>query len=194
MVVWAVHHPYLIMAINLPYPYPDLSTQTWDAFALLSNLQFLADRITAIQAGQLMPVGALVMFRTGSTCPSGYTKVTDATLADRYLRINLASGGATGGTSSASVTDPGHTHGVGTYVTSSKGGHTHTNSVPSSTVVVDGNLDLTTVRVAKGTHIHTITSAGAHTHGLTGASASSTTHMTFTIAPKFLDVILCQKA
>lgn len=154
------------MAINLPYPYPDLSTQTWDAFALLSNLQFLADRITAIQTGQLMPTDAIIMFRSGSTCPPGYNKVTDAGLANRYLRINLSSGGATGGSTLTTVT--------------SAGGHTHTNGAPTSTVVVDDGLLGATIAVSTSTHIHVISSSGAHTH-------------TVSITPLFLDVILCQK-
>ena len=38
------------MAISLPYPYPQLDTEDnkWDSFALLRNLQFLAERIDAV--------------------------------------------------------------------------------------------------------------------------------------------------
>lgn len=40
------------MAINLPYPYPQLDKpgNPWDSFALLRNLQFLAERIDAVSA------------------------------------------------------------------------------------------------------------------------------------------------
>jgi hypothetical protein len=178
------------MAIQLPYPYPDLTSQQWDAFALLSNLEFLASKLTAIQTGQLMPVGAIVMFSAGSTCPAGYNKVTDAALASRYLRINISAGGATGGSSSAVVTDPGHVHGVGTYAIGSGGSHTHNTGTPSSTVNVQSGSGVT---VASSTHIHSITSSGAHTHLITGSAASSTTHVTATVTPPFLEIILCQK-
>jgi hypothetical protein len=153
-------------SISLPYPYPDQTTGVWDAFALLRNLTFLASKITAIATGQLMPSGTMIMMRSGSTCPAGYNKVTDAGLANRYLRLNISTGGGTGGAATSIVT--------------SSGGHTHTNGVPSSTIPVDGTLLSTTVRVASSTHIHILTSAGGHTH-------------TATITPLFVDIILCEK-
>lgn len=153
-------------SISLPIPYPDQITGVWDAFALLRNLQFLASKITAVQTGQLMPSGSIIMFRSGSTCPDGYNKITDAGLANRYLRINVSSAGGTGGAASSVVT--------------SSGAHTHTNSIPTSVRLVTSAATGTTFNVASSTHIHTITSSGAHTH-------------TVSVAPIFLDVILCQK-
>lgn len=152
-------------SVSLPVPYPDLSTQQWDAFALLRNLQFLATKITSIETGQLMPSGAIIMLRSGTTCPDGYTKVSDAGLPGRFLRI-ATSGGGTGGTSLATVV--------------SAGAHTHTNSIPTSTRLVTSAATGTTFLVASSTHIHTINSAGAHTHHVT-------------VAPIYLDVILCEK-
>lgn len=178
-------------SINLPFPYPDLSTQQWDAFALLRNLQFLASKITAIQTGQLVPTGTVQMFVSGSTCPAGYTKVSVG--AGRYLRLSTGSGGGTGGSLTVSITDGGHTHGAGTYAISSGGAHTHGNTVPSSTTVVDHVLAGATIAVASSTHVHTTNSKGTHTHTVSGASASATTGISGTIAPTFLDVILCTK-
>lgn len=152
-------------SISLPNPYPDLKTYQWDAFALLRNLQFLADKITNVQTGQLMPTGAIIMLRSGTTCPSGYTKVSDAGLQGRYLKI-ATSGGGTGGTATATI--------------STSGLHTHATGVPSSTRLVTSAAVGTTFTVALGTHTHQITSSGGHTH-------------TVTVAPVFLEVILCQK-
>ena len=153
-------------SINLPYPYPDLSTEQWDAYALLRNLQFLASKITAIQTGQLMPTGAIVMFRSGTTCPSGYTKVSDAGLPGRYLRLNT-SGGATGGSATTAIP--------------SSGLHSHALSGPTSTRLVTSAVVGTTFFVASSTHIHTISAlTGAHTH-------------TVSLTPLFIDVMLCQK-
>lgn len=153
-------------SIKLPYPYPDLEKEEWDAYALLENLHFLARKITAIAAGQLVPQGGIIMFRSGSTCPSGYTKVTDSTLAGRYLRVILTTGGTTGGSNTVTIT--------------TSGLHTHHTSVPSSTRLVTSAAVGTTFLVASSTHIHSITSSGDHTHATT-------------VTPKFLDIILCQK-
>ena len=152
-------------SISLPVPYPDLSTQQWDAFALLRNLQFLATKITNVETGQLMPTGAIIMMRSGTTCPTGYTKVSDAGLSGRYLRL-ATSGGGTGGTSLTTIV--------------SAGAHTHTNSIPTSTRLVTSAATGTTFLVSTSTHIHTITSSGGHTHHAT-------------ITPIYIDVILCQK-
>lgn len=152
-------------SINLPYPYPDLSTLQWDAFALLRNLQFMADKITALSTGQLMPTGGIIMVRSGTTCPDGFTKISDAGLQSRYLRI-ATTGGGTGGSSSLNV--------------SASGSHTHHTSLPTSTRLVTSAAVGTTFLVARGTHIHTISASGTHTH-------------TGSVAPLFLDVILCEK-
>jgi hypothetical protein len=153
-------------SIKLPYPYPDLETSEWDAYALLSNLQFLASKITAIQQGQLVPTAGLVLMRSGSTCPDGYTKVTDAGLANRYLRLNVSSGGGTGGSATSAI--------------SSSGAHAHVTGVPSSTRLVTSAAVGTTFLVSTATHIHSISSSGAHTHAVA-------------VTPLFIDVILCEK-
>lgn len=153
-------------SIQLPIPYPDPKTGVWDAFALLRNLQFLASKITAIQTGQLMPSGTMIMMRTGGTCPDGYDKVTDAGLANRYLRVNVSSAGGTGGSSTSSI--------------SSSGEHTHSPGVPTSTTLVTSAATGTTFTVASNTHVHVISSSGAHTHSVS-------------VAPLFIDIILCEK-
>jgi hypothetical protein len=161
------------MAIRLPYPYPD-PTQQWDAYALLRNLQFLATKITDIQAGQIVPTAAVLMVVSGTTCPDGYTKLSLAN--GSYLRISTGTAGGTGGSLSVSIVDSGHTHAVNTNAT--------TSGAPSSTVVVASGAGTT---VATGTHTHV-------TDAATVASSSATTGVTGTIAPSFLDVILCQKS
>lgn len=154
-------------SVSLPYPYPDQTTGVWDAFALLRNLTFLASKISALQTGQLVPTGAITMMRSGSTCPDGFTKVTDAGLANRYLRVNVSSGGGTGGAATSVVT--------------ASGAHNHTPlSVPTSTTNVTSAASGTVITVASSTHLHTPTAAATHTH-------------TATITPLFLDVILCEK-
>jgi len=153
-------------SISLPYPYPDPNTGVWDAFALLRNLTFLASKITAIATGQLVPSGTLVIMRSGGTCPDGYDKVTDASLSNRYLRLNTSTGGGTGG--------------AATTVTTASGTHTHTISIPSSTTVVDKTLLGATIAVASSTHIHTVSTVVNHTH-------------TVSLTPLFVDIILCEK-
>src|SRR5574341_2651125 len=82
------------MAVSLPYPQPDPASGEWDPFALLQNLKYLATVITSVQTGQLMPSGAIIFVRAGTTCPAGYNAV--ATYNGRYIRL-----GATGGTTGA---------------------------------------------------------------------------------------------
>ena len=153
-------------SISLPYPYPDQTTGVWDAFALLRNLTFLASKITAIATGQLVPSGSLQLMRSGSTCPDGYDKVTDAGLANRYLRLSTGTGGATGG--------------AATSVSTASGTHLHTLGIPTSTTVVDQTLLGATIAVASATHVHIVSTVLNHTH-------------TVAITPLFIDVILCEK-
>lgn len=89
------------MAVTLPYPQPDPATGAWDPFALLQNLKHLASVIASVQSGQLVPVGAIVFVKSGSTCPTGYTKL-GAPYTGRYLRI-ASTAGTTGGSSSVDV-------------------------------------------------------------------------------------------
>lgn len=163
------------MAIELPFPYPDLQKEgnPWDSWALLRNLQFLAEKITDVQTGQLMPASAIILMRSGSTCPSGFTKVTTG-LTGRYIKI-ASTAGTTGGSSSATVTDPGHTHVVDPAAFSS--------GAPSSTVVVQAGAGTT---VASSTHMHTINVPAT-------TSASSTTGITVTFEPPYFEFILCEK-
>ena len=179
------------MPFTLPYPYPDLSTGVWDAYALLANLKAIA-AIASTHAGNFVPSGAILMFQAGSTCPAGYTKVTDPALAGRYLRVNLSAAGGTGGSLTVTLTDPGHTHAI-SMVTASGGGHTHALSGPTSTQLVTSAAIGTTFTVASNTHLHVVT-GGAHTHGVTGVTTSAMTGLSGTIAPTYLDIILCQKS
>lgn len=159
------------MAVNLPYPYPSTDTEQWDPEALRRNLDFLVDVINRqiIGPGFLVPAGTVIMMTSGSSCPSGYTKIS--TGGGRYLRLSTGSGGGTGGSLNVSITDAGHTHGAGSYVAAA----THAGTVEI--------LASTPTTVTKS----------SHTHLVTGASGSKTTGITGTIAPTFLDVILCQK-
>lgn len=93
--------------MGLPYQWPNLESGSWDPEQIRRNFEWLASRLT-VSGGRLVPSGAIVMMRSGSTCPPGYTQVTDATLAERYLRVSLTTAGATGGFSTISV-DPTNT-------------------------------------------------------------------------------------
>ena len=99
------------MAIKLPYPFPNVEDLEWSNWALWYNLNYLARQITDIQTGQLVPSGSVLLLRTGSTCPDGYTKITSG-IGGRYLRFTSGSAGGTGGSLAGTVTDPGHTHTV----------------------------------------------------------------------------------
>lgn len=207
------------MALPLPYPFPRLEDGIWDSFALLRNLQFLASKVEDITAGQLVPAGAILLMKSGTTCPAGYTKITDATIIGRLLQIATTAGTQVG-TSAVSVTDPGHLHAVGTLVNSTTGAHTHTvdppsttsgtpsvdtTTAPSSTQTVETAV-VTPIAVASATHIHTHShthdvdiaslnsgSDGAHTHTITGSVASATTGITATITPKAYTFLMCEK-
>ena len=217
---------------RLPVPYPDPLTDQWDAQGLLRNLQWLAAQIDASAA----PTGAIIMVRTGTVCPSGWTKVS--TNNGAYLRISTGAGGGTGGDLVVAITDPGHTHAVGTIAAGSHthavgtiaaGSHLHAagtlsgdsvanhdhgspTSGPSATLAVASGGG---AAPAGGLHTHTISLDGAHGHtvsgstgsttpsmagtsaattpSMAGSSASGTTGISGTIAPTFLDVLLCEK-
>jgi hypothetical protein len=196
----------------LPYPFPDPTTGNWDAYALLANLRYLMSLLTA-HSGNLVPTGSILMIRSGGTCPAGYTRVTDAAVAGRYLRVNVTAAGGTGGSLNVTITDPGHSHASGytiqdagahTHVTTISGTHTHLMTGPTSTVLITSAAVGTTLHVASSTHFHTVTAFGAHTHTalssglhahtLGGSSGASVTGITGTIAPAYLDIILCQKS
>src|SRR3990167_1552644 len=149
------------MAEKLPYPIPDPGTDQWDPFALLRNLQFLAEKIEA-----LLPTGSIILVGAGSTCPSGVTKVSTDNGA--YVRISTGSAGGTGG--SLNATDAGHTHGAGTYAVST---HTHavgtyavsshTHAVGSIVVGLGGLTGDTDVAAGSGEAV-AAAGAGGHTH------------------------------
>src|SRR3990167_8816553 len=147
------------MAEKLPYPIPDPGTDQWDPFALLRNLQFLAEKIEA-----LLPTGSIILVGAGSTCPSGFTKVSTDNGA--YVRISTGSAGGTGG--SLNATDAGHTHGAGSYAVS-----THTHAVGRIVVELGGLTGDTGVAVGRGESV-AAAGAGGHTHAnLSGSTAST---------------------
>lgn len=111
------------MAVTLPYPQPDPALEEFTAFQLLQNLKYLASVIASVQSGQLVPVGAIIFVKSGSTCPAGYTKL-GAPYTTRFLRIDSTAG--TTGASSVSVPTSTTTvqSGAGASVASST--HLHT--------------------------------------------------------------------
>jgi hypothetical protein len=119
------------MAINLPYPNPDPSTGEWDVFALKQNMLFLARAITSLQAGQLVPTGGILFMRSGSTCPTGYTKIT--TYTGRFIKLDTTAGG----TGASTVTG--------------------TLGAPSSTTAITAGA----VAVASSTHVHSVAGLSA---------------------------------
>lgn len=162
------------MAIKLPYPFPDASDIEWSQYALWYNQKYLADAITRIRTGQLVPAGTVVIMRTGSTCPDGYTKLTTG-IEGRYIKLTTGTAGTTGGSLNVAITDPGHTHNVDPAA--------FTSDVASSTTIVQAG---TNISVAKGTHTHSINVPAT-------TSSSSTTGITGTINPTFMTFILCEK-
>ena len=162
------------MAIKLPYPFPNSDDIEWSQYALWYNLKYLADAITRIRTGQLVPAGSIVIVRTGSTCPEGYTKLSTG-IEGRYIKLTTGTAGTTGGSLNVTVTDPGHTHTVNPAAFMS--------SLASSTTIVQAG---TNISVATGTHVHSINVPQT-------TSSSSTTGVTGTINPTFLTFILCEK-
>jgi len=157
------------MPVALPYPYPDdIPMGQWDPYALLRNLQYLAESIDAF------PVGAVVLLASGSTCPTGWT--LKSTNNGSYLRLNTSAAGGTGG----SLT----TGAGGTGSTGSSGSHAHSVSASGDTTLVDAGAYFNT-SVATGMHTHSTDTEASHTH--TGPSH------THTLAPTYFDVIVCVK-
>ena len=201
---------------RLPYRYPDPSTGEFDPFALMRNLEWLAERI--------LPTGTMILVPTGTTCPEGFTKL--ATSNGAYLRISTGTAGGTGGNLTVADVDPGHLHTAGTYAVGSHlhatgtlnmtadAAHTHPVNPPSkqtSTTSDTGTRGVGAVPTVEASHTHTVdieefTSGVGSAHGHTmsgntasttptfaGSSASGTTGVTGTIAPTYLDMLLCTK-
>ena len=162
------------MAIKLPYPFPNADDIEWSQYALWYNQKYLADAITRVRTGQLVPAGTIVIMRTGSTCPDGYTKLTTG-IEGRYIKLTTGTAGTTGGSLNVTVTDPGHTHNVDPAAFLS-GAATSTTQVQAGT----------SYSVASATHMHSINVPAT-------TSSLSTTGITGTINPTFLTFILCEK-
>lgn len=86
--------------------------------------------------------------------------------------VDLTHNHAVGTLANAAAAD--HTHGVGTLATASNGSHSHggTTGTHTATQMITGGV----VNAVSISHNHTISSDGAHTHTLSGDSASGGAH------------------
>jgi len=136
----------------------------------------------SITSGTLLPSGAVYFMLTGS-CPAGTTDIS-VTYSNYFIRVN-ASQSITGG-------DTTHTHGVGSYTTTS-GGHTHT--IPrdgwGATDVGSSGRIATAENSDAGNALATATAD--NTSGTGGGSvAVSGTSASASSLPTFITMKLCQ--
>lgn len=167
----------------------------------------------------VIPSGTLMLFQQ-SAAPTGWTK--QSTHNNKALRVVTGTASSGGNDSFSTVfgtsksTDsytlleadiPGHTHGVGSYAAASGGAHTHTVQVQTQsdtgsgfTVIEDkggSHLQSNNVAVSDFATVSAIPSGGAHSHSVTGTSASTGgdgghSH-DLTIDLEYVDVIICSK-
>ena len=146
------------------------------------------------------PSGTKVLFRQ-TAAPVGWTK--DTTYTNAALRVTSGSitEQATAGKefstlfASRTISEanlPAHTHAAGTLATASDGAHTHSYTNPqvgSNGTSAGGGTSQANVTTNGGT----TTSNGAHTHTITGSTASvgSGTAMAFDV--NFVDVIIATR-
>ena len=165
--------------------------------------------IDNVDAG--VPSGLIALFDTD--CPSGWTRVS--ALDGKFLTGGASYNAAVGGNNSITLAEtnlPSHTHGAGTLAADSAGAHSHT-ATPSITQLMGQSISAcgwastwnacSEVGTSILTHSHqnsvsgtfsvTNSSAGAHTHtisGLTGGTGSGTA---FDNRPAFATIVICKK-
>ena len=165
-----------------------------------------------------IPSGAIMLFAM-SAAPTGWTQITSDNANNRMLRVVTGTGGGTGGTHSPVLMDvvPAHTHSFTTGIESTihahegttgtqSADHTHgfgisaaggnTPTVPD-VEGLEGNMTKSyRVYQTQGVstdHYHAFITgqqSAAHTHS--GSTDNGSSHTNW--QPRYLDLILCQKA
>jgi hypothetical protein len=145
-----------------------------------------------------LPTGAIIMMDSGTGCPTGFAEVTDArgrtivgVPAGGDIGANALVGTALTNEQLRSITEvPAHTHAPGTLGTGSAGAHTHDiYSGPGGSTwtfyasLGNGNSD----PIGGAT-----TSSGAHTHTITGSTAS-TGSASVDVTMPYIQLRLCKK-
>lgn len=136
-----------------------------------------------------------IAFYNGAACPSGWAEVT---AARGRLLVGLPAGGTLAGTAGPAAltnlgtvtitTVPAHTHGAGTLVFASAGAHTHTYPIGDG---AGGNSAQLAGTTADDTGL--TSSDGAHTHTVSGTSAS-TGSASVDVTMPYIQFIACRKS
>ncbi len=127
------------------------------------------------------------------TCPNGWTRLT---AMDGYFPYGATTYGTTGGVTNGSHTHSydsigSHTHEPGFDIAAGGSSHSHSYSIRAGQTGVDTGA----TTVVDSSSSDTTGSSGAHTHGVSGTTASSgessqTTGSGGTLPP-YIDVVLC---
>ena len=133
---------------------------------------------TSFRAGDLM-------LSSNTSAPTGWTDVS-ATYTGKMIRISSGTPENTGGSDTDSITlsathIPAHTHAAGTLATASDGAHTHTPLSGGSFVKPSGAGVYEGYSTTGWSSVATTSSAGAHTHTISGATASYGSGNAFTV-------------
>jgi len=146
------------------------------------------------------PVGSIYM-STVSTSPATLFGIgTWVAIEGKFLigADGTYTNGSTGGAATKTLTTtelPAHTHGAGTYSAVSNGSHVH--SLGEDQDGANGNTEWinhsTGITGSERNYSNAMTSAGAHTHTLTGSSASAGTGSAFSMLPPYLSVYIWKR-
>lgn len=192
-----------------PVPHTFSSGGVISASEMNANFAYLQNAITDVEGA--VPTGAVMLFNL-STCPAGWSEVTDA--RGRALVGMNGSAGTLGGTLGTPLSDlenRSHTHStdVGSTTTSSGGSHNHqwlrdgaaTYGPTGANVTVGGvplqaftsgtPLHMTNLRQSGSADYHT-SSAGAHTHTVNPPATTSTGATTSQVMP-YIQYLACQR-
>jgi hypothetical protein len=150
----------------------------------------------------IFPVGSIYMSYSVSTNPATLLGFGTWTAIQDKVLIGAGgayAAGATGGAASVTLTTtelPAHTHAVGTLATSSGGGHTH--SIGRDKTGATGSVEY--INHSTGTsgagqiYSGQLTTDGAHTHPVTGSTASAGTGSAFSILPPYTAVYIWRRS
>ena len=172
------------------------TTQVWVRIPSLPNggkTMYMYYDNSGVTSGQLGWSGNFIILSSQSNCPTGWSRVTE--LDNMFLMGSMVYG-TTGGTSTHAhqyTQIPSHTHDAGSLITNTTGAHTHQmqdfgylGGAITYPYLVNSSL---------GWYSGIVSTAGDHTHTITGAtgtngSASGTTSSTSNIPP-YLTMLFC---
>lgn len=188
---------------------PDASTTVKGKVELATNAETATgtDTVRAVTPAALrallsamFPVGHIYMSTVNTSPATLFGFGTWTAIQGRFLVAENAArpAGTTGGAASVTLAEanlPAHTHSDGTLTAASEGTHTHSigRDQDGATGSVERVLHSSGISGAEQVFSGQLTSDGAHTHDITGATGSTGSGTSFSILPLYLSVYMWER-